>query len=1046
MDTYKCKDIFHHEIRLSLFMLCFLMTAVCLMPLAVHAKESGKGQSQERKVVRAGWFDSSFCYYDQFGRRCGIAYEYQRRIAAYTGWTYEYVEDSWPNLMQMLEEGKIDLMCDVSFKPERTEFMLFPDLPMGTESYYIYINEDNREITSDNLESFNGTRIGVNKGSIQEGFLKDWAKKNNIDLEVVPLVCSEDESMEKVIRGELDGYAAIFSMSAQQEVVPICRVGSSDYFYAVNKKRPDLLAELNVALAGIQDEDPSFNQRLTEERLFNSRMDTFFTPAQEDWIEEHGSIRVGYLQNGMPFCQTEKGTGELTGALKDYLAHVAHTLGESDFKFETMPFTSVQEEIDALKAGKVDCIFPVCLSSYDSEQMELWLTNPAMSTEMNVIMRASDNQDISPDTTITFAVAEGDMNVQTFIMKQYPQAGRKTYPSAIDCYEAVASGDADCILSSNYRIPSMEETLKKYKLISVPSGESMPLSFAVNESDQELYFILNKTVIMTKSEEMDSALASYMHQNQKVSYTQFFKDNWLGIIGILTILFAIILFLLLQRLNAEKKIIEQQSMMEDSLRRELQQKEQLQSAMEMAYKDPLTGVKSKRAYNEAVEDMDQRIAAGTVSEFSVVVFDLNDLKVINDKRGHEAGDEYIKDACKQICTCFKHSPVFRIGGDEFVAILEREDYAKQDELLDQFEKQVLLNLDRDKAVVSFGCSRFNPRQDKSIRVVFERADVTMYREKTLLKSLGAAKRDDESKESDNNVVFEDISVANLRKHILIADDVESNREILGDLLSEDYDIMYAADGAETLEILRKHKDEIAVVLLDLYMPNMTGREVMMQMQVDEELMSIPVIFISIDQDAELDCLKCGAMDFIPKPYPSIDIIKARINRCIELAENRDLIQRTQKDKLTNLYNKDYFIRYVDRYDQHYKGVSFDAAVCKIKDYHLLVEQYGQQFGDLVLRSVGLSTNNFARKTGGIGCREEGSTFLFYCPHQKDFNELITKFLEDLFIDEETASRVTFKFGFYAHAQQEPDIETRFARARKAADSIMNDPQKVWEAS
>ena len=107
-----------------------------------------------------------------------------------------------------------------------------------------------------------------------------------------------------------------------------------------------------------------------------------------------------------------------------------------------------------------------------------------------------------------------------------------------------------------------------------------------------------------------------------------------------------------------------------------------------------------------------------------------------------------------------------------------------------------------------------------------------------------------------------------------------NREIMGDLLSEDYDISYASDGVEALETLHRHKDEIDLVLLDLQTPNMDGREVIARMQIDEELISIPVVILTVDQDAELDCLKIGAMDFIPKPYPDIEIVKARIAKCI----------------------------------------------------------------------------------------------------------------------------------------------------------------------
>ena len=124
-----------------------------------------------------------------------------------------------------------------------------------------------------------------------------------------------------------------------------------------------------------------------------------------------------------------------------------------------------------------------------------------------------------------------------------------------------------------------------------------------------------------------------------------------------------------------------------------------------------------------------------------------------------------------------------------------------------------------------------------------------------------------------------------RKRILIADDIETNREMLGELLSEDYDILYAADGVETLEMLQKHGD-ISLLILDLYMPNMSGQEVIARMQADEALKSLPVIVLTVDEKAELECLRMGAWDFIPKPYPDIEIVKARIAKCLALSARK----------------------------------------------------------------------------------------------------------------------------------------------------------------
>ena len=538
---------------------------LCLIVLlAIHTSFPASAKQPDHKVVRVGWFDSSFCYWDQFGRRKGIDYEYQQKISAYTGWTYEYVEDSWSNLLQMLIDGEIDLLSDVSYTEERTANMSFPDLPMGAEAYYIYVNAANREISAQDISTFNGKRIGVNQGSVQEGFLKEWAEKNGLVIDVVPLVAGEAESLEMLVRDELDGYATIYTLGSEERVYPVCRVGESFFYYAVNKRRPDLLAELNMALSGIQDEDPYFNQKISEENHYNTtKKDIFLTPDQEDWLSSHGAIRIGYLDDFLPFCQTDRGTGELTGALKDYLAHAVNSL-RKDIQFEAIPYTTTEAALKAMKSGEIDCVFPVNLSSYDAEQMGVRLTDPAMKTEMNVVVRSSDNQSISGNSTLTFAVSAENVNLDTFIMERYPSCKRAVFKDDRACFDAVDSQKADCILVSNYRIPEKEDIIDKYHFFSVPTGESMPLSFAVNRDEKTLYFILNRTVTMTKSEDMDSALASYMKSNQQLTFSRFLRDHWIVVLIIVSAVFFVIIVLLSQKLKAERKANEQQRLLDEA--------------------------------------------------------------------------------------------------------------------------------------------------------------------------------------------------------------------------------------------------------------------------------------------------------------------------------------------------------------------------------------------------------------------------------------------------------------------------------------------------
>lgn len=175
--------------------------------------------------------------------------------------------------------------------------------------------------------------------------------------------------------------------------------------------------------------------------------------------------------------------------------------------------------------------------------------------------------------------------------------------------------------------------------------------------------------------------------------------------------------------------------LEASLRREQQQRAELGSARRLAYTDALTGVKSKLAYVEKEEQMDLRIAGGEVKAFAVAVFDLNGLKHVNDTLGHEYGDQYIISACRLICNFFKHSPVYRVGGDEFVAILEGSDYENRAALLTSFNQKMDENFRNGLVVVSAGMAEFSSARDNSFHPVFDRADQQMYHRKDELKKI-----------------------------------------------------------------------------------------------------------------------------------------------------------------------------------------------------------------------------------------------------------------------------------------------------------------------
>ena len=158
----------------------------------------------------------------------------------------------------------------------------------------------------------------------------------------------------------------------------------------------------------------------------------------------------------------------------------------------------------------------------------------------------------------------------------------------------------------------------------------------------------------------------------------------------------------------------------------------LAQAQSKANIDALTGVKNKHAYLDAEEKLNQQIEEGEQPEFAISILDVNNLKKVNDTEGHKIGDQYLRDACMIVCHIFKHSPVFRIGGDEFAVISQGSDYAHIDELVETMDAHNTEAAHTGGIVIACGMAR--REGDACVTTVFERADQRMYENKNCLKA------------------------------------------------------------------------------------------------------------------------------------------------------------------------------------------------------------------------------------------------------------------------------------------------------------------------
>lgn len=229
--------------------------------------------------------------------------------------------------------------------------------------------------------------------------------------------------------------------------------------------------------------------------------------------------------------------------------------------------------------------------------------------------------------------------------------------------------------------------------------------------------------------------------------------------------------------------------------------------------------------------------------------------------------------------------------------------------------------------------------------------------------------------------------------VLVVDDQEINRDALGVILEDDYEVIYAENGREALEKMRAHSNELSIVLLDLMMPVMSGFEVMEHVKADEQLQHIPIIVLTAEKSAELQALQMGAADFITKPFDVHEVILARVGRIIELSEGRKLISAAEHDKLTMLYNRNFFFEYANRLFRYHPEMHMDAIAMNIEQFHSINALNGREFGDDVLRIIGNEIRAFLGETEGIASRFEADRFDIYCVQQPDYQALLNRFQE-----------------------------------------------------
>ncbi len=277
-------------------------------------------------------------------------------------------------------------------------------------------------------------------------------------------------------------------------------------------------------------------------------------------------------------------------------------------------------------------------------------------------------------------------------------------------------------------------------------------------------------------------------------------------------------------------------------------------------------------------------------------------------------------------------------------------------------------------------------------------------------------------------------IVKFKRTVLVVDDELINVEIIREILSDAYEIIAASNGEEALSALRASPTPVSLILLDINMPVMNGFEFLEKVKEEEEYRRIPVIVLTAEKESELTSLQKGAVDFIKKPFDMPDIIVARVRRSIELAEDRLVIQATERDEVTGVYNEHIFKEYVAKMDAFKPDAKMDLIVLNYERFHLYNEMYGRIAGDRAMQCFADILKRIARDREGIVGRSGKGDFLLYAQRNEEYEALFKSIEQDLHEHYEL-SGLRFRMGVYHCDDKEESFELRMENAKLVCDEI-----------
>ena len=539
----------NNRVCLSIFAFVMLL----FVPFFVYASETKSDGNttqvieEENKTVRVGYFPYANFQEGGYGEhKQGAGYEYLQKISYITGWKYEYVYGSFKECLDMLADGEIDILGNVSYTPERAESIDYSTYAAGTERYWIYTREDHTDFMDGDPKQMNGCRIGVADGSYQKELLEKWLDSNQIQAEVV--ACKGyDEMIEKLDADELDALV-IPALSVNSDFIAIANIGAGDCYFGVSKSRPDLLKELNATLEEINNTETDYSSKLYARYEGKAVINYALNKEEKQWLDAHeNTICVGYLKDNLPFC------GEENGKLTGILGTVLDTVQEKyKITIKAVPCSTGEQMNEALQSGEIDIAGPIIQDLYTQEQFQVILTDEIFDITPVVIYKGNEYR----SSLSTIAATDTSLYSELMVSFLFPDAEIKQYDTQEECLEAVANGKAGATVIPSSKINLLNESPMTKSLSFAEMAKRQELALFTTRENRRAATIINKAIEQSSNVLNGVVLAQNSVSEKEMTLKDILAEHAGLVIGVSFVIIFVLLLLVYSLSVSRKKQME----------------------------------------------------------------------------------------------------------------------------------------------------------------------------------------------------------------------------------------------------------------------------------------------------------------------------------------------------------------------------------------------------------------------------------------------------------------------------------------------------------